>query len=189
MDQRRGITTAQIAMVAVFAALALVFNFAGDFIPIPDMPQGGSIEIEMIMLFFASYILGSKLGALTGIIYWILAFMTNQASYFLNVPQYLLDYIIPIMVCGASSIFMFKKISNLTLRIEVAIFISMLIKTLCNVLSGVFYYFPEGEVAGSIGSWTYSLGYNTPYNLVTMIICMILVPIVISRIAPRLRSH
>lgn len=189
MDQKRGMTTSQIAMVAVFAALTLVFNFAGDFIPFLDMPQGGSIEIETIMLFFASYVLGCKLGGLTGIIYWILAFITNQASYFLNVPQYLLDYIIPILFCSASSLLMFDFIRNKTLRIEVAIVISMVVKTLCNVLSGVYFYFPEGEVAGSLGSWIYSLQYNIPYNLVTMIICMILVPIVISRIAPRMKQH
>lgn len=186
MDQHR-ITTTQIVMVAIFAALALVFNFAGDFIPFLNMPNGGSIEVEMVMLFFASYILGYKLGGVSALIYWILAFMTNQASYFLNVPQYLLDYIIPIVVCGMSSVFMFKAIKNETLRIEVAIVISMAIKTLCNILSGVYYYFPEGEVAGSIGSWIYSVGYNSPYNIVTMIICMILVPIVIKRIGKRLR--
>ena len=189
MDQKRGITTRQIAMVAIFAALALVFNFVGDFIPFLAMPQGGSIEVETIMLFFASYVLGYKLGGLTGIIYWVLAFLFNQASYFLNVPQYLLDYIIPILVCSASSLLMFHRIGNTTLRIEIAIVISMLIKTLCNVLSGVYFYFPEGEVAGSLGSWIYSLEYNTPYNVATMIICMILVPIVILRIAPRLNKQ
>lgn len=179
-------TTLDIAYIAICAALTLVLKFAGDFIPFLKMPQGGSIEIELIILFFASFVLGYKKGIICGLVFWILSFILGQASWFVTIPQYLLDYIIPYILIGLSSLFCFKSIKNKTLSIDIAVFIAMCLKYLSNVLSGVFFYFPDGQSAGSIGAWIYSLSYNFAYNFVTMIICLIVVPIVIERLGKRL---
>ena len=58
----------------------------------------------------------------------------------------------------------------------------MLLKYASTVLSGVYFWFPEGSAAGSSAAWIYSLGYNAWYNLATMIVCMILVPLMIQRL-------
>lgn len=179
-------TTKDIAYIAICAALTLVLKFAGDFIPFLKMPQGGSIEIELIILFFASFTFGYAKGIITGLLFWVLSFICGQASWFVNVPQYLLDYIIPYVVIGLSSLFAIKAIKNKTLTIDIAVFISMCLKYLSNVLSGVFFYFPDGEAAGSAGAWIYSLSYNFGYNFVTMIVCLIVVPVVIDRLSKRL---
>ena len=43
---------------AMYTALYVVLKFVGNLIPFLKMPQGGSIEIELIALFIASYHLG-----------------------------------------------------------------------------------------------------------------------------------
>ena len=62
------------------------------------------------------------------------------------------------------------------------IVIAMLLKYFLQVLSGVYYWFPEGSYAGSAASWAFSLGYNLWYNLVTMVICVVVVPELIRRL-------
>lgn len=179
-------STKDIVLIAIFSALAIIFKFAGDFIPFLDMPNGGSIEIELMIILFSSFYLGYKKGSIVAIIFWILAFIFQKASWFINVPQYLLDYIIPYLSMGCATVACIKFIKNDWLRYDVAIFIAFAVKWLCNVLSGVYYYFPDGEVAGSVGSWVYSVGYNTPYNVVSLIICLICVPLIMKRIGSRL---
>ncbi len=182
MSENRKLSTKDIVYIALFAALALVFKFVGGFIPFLDMPQGGSIEIEMIILVIASFILGYKKGIITSLIYLLLAILFNEASYFLNPMQYACDYLVPIVAMGAATCFLFKGIKNKPIQYDIAIFIAFIIKWFAHLLSGVFFYFPENEVAGSLGAWIYSVNYNTPYVLVSMIIAMIIVPIIMGRI-------
>lgn len=59
------------------------------------------------------------------------------------------------------------------------IMIAMVLKYLSQVLSGVYFWFPEGSAAGSAAAWAFSLSYNLWYNVVTMIICVILVPLLV----------
>ena len=59
---------------------------------------------------------------------------------------------------------------------------AMLLKYVFQVLSGVYFWFPEGEAAGSSYAWTFSLSYNLWYNLVTMIVCIFAVPLLIDRL-------
>ena len=62
----------------------------------------------------------------------------------------------------------------------IGVIVSILLKWLSNVVSGVFFYFPEGSAAGSLPAWSYSVAYNTWYNLATMIVCVIVVPLLIN---------
>ena len=182
MTKSKKWTTKDVVYVAVFAALALVFKFVGGFIPFLKMANGGSIEIEMIVLVIASFVLGYQKGIVSALVYWVLAFMFNEASYFLNPLQYACDYLIPFVAMGCTTLFLFKGIKNDNLRYIVAVFIAFFIKYICHLISGAFFYFPEGEVAGSVGAWIYSIGYNAPYVIVSMIIAMLIVPMIMSRV-------
>ena len=46
------------AYMALYAALYIVLKYVGNLIPFLDMPNGGSIELELIAVFIASYHLG-----------------------------------------------------------------------------------------------------------------------------------
>lgn len=63
------------------------------------------------------------------------------------------------------------------------IVIGMLLKYVSQVLSGVFFWFPEGTAAGSWPAWTYSLSYNLWYNMVTLIVLAGVIPLLIDRLS------
>lgn len=214
-----------ISYIGLYIALYIVLKFAGNFIPFLDMPNGGSIELELIAIFVASYHLGWKKGILTAIISMLVSFIF-WPPYFVNLIQLILDYFGPLMACGlASIIWPFKNMNKVTVIIcsliiaisgylgiinsfdssmitsvialivvivlfififwsssaqrKFGVVISMFVKYILHVLSGVFFWFPEGYAAGSLYAWTYSLVYNLWYNLVTMVVCIIIAPILI----------
>lgn len=217
-----------IAYMGLYVALYVVLKLVGNMIPFLDMPNGGSIELELIAVFIASYHLGWVKGVGVGVISLFVSFLFSS-PYILTPMQFILDYIAPHVVIGMTSLLWpFKNVSKtvagilsfvialcaffgiskswnggavtivIALLVAVAalvftytfvlkkegfgIAIGMLLKYVCNVLSGVFYYFPEGAAAGSAAAWTFSLGYNLWYNLVTMIVCIFVVPMLISRL-------
>lgn len=217
-----------ITFIGLYVALYVVLKFIGNLIPILDMPNGGSIELELIAVFIASYQLGWKKGVLTAIISMLVSFIF-WPPYYVNPIQLILDYFGPLMACGlASIVWPFKEMNKLeviicglivgvggylgilksfapstfatiiSIVIGIALFvfiywslsaqrkfgvvISMFIKYILHVLSGVYYWFPEGYAAGSAYAWIYSLSYNLWYNLVTMVVCIIIVPILIDRL-------
>ncbi len=169
--------------ISLYAALAVVLKYVSHMIPFLQMPQGGSIELEYIAIFIASYHFGYKKGMLVGILAWLLGFIFGFNNYFLNPMQYALDYIIPVLVCGAASCLCpIEKI-----RLYGGVTIAMLLKYVSTVLSGAYFWPPEGSVAGSSAAWIFSLSYNAWYNLATLIVCIILVPLMYKAIQPRIK--
>lgn len=169
-----------LVFVALYAAMAIAFEFISKMIPFLQMPQGGSIELALIPIFMASYHLGFKKGLLTSFLWWGIGFMMGGNNWFVSVPQYLLDYIIPLFICSIAAMFpRIGKISN----IYTGVVITMILKFLAHVLSGVFYWFPEGSTAGSVAAWTYSIGYNLWYNLATLVVSIVVVPLIIKAVS------
>ncbi len=164
------------AYMALYAALYIVLWYVGEFIPFLQMPQGGSIEIEFAAIFIASYHLGWKYGIFTALLSWLIQFALGGASWFLNPMQYILDYIVPLVVCGIASVYWRGKG-----KYVIGVSVGMILKYISTVLSGV-YFWAEGMAAGSKEAWIYSLGYNLWYNLATCVVCMILVPFLLQRL-------
>lgn len=178
-------TIRMMTYLALYAALSVVLKYCSQIIPILQMPQGGSIELEYIAIFIASYHLGWKKGLITGLLAWFLGFLFGFNNWFLNPMQYALDYVIPVLVCGmASTLFPIKK-WNLYGGVTVA----MILKYISTVLSGVYYWPPEGSVAGSGAAWVYSLSYNAWYNLATLIVCIVLVPLLYKSISFKIKEQ
>ena len=218
-----------IAYMGLYAALYIVLKFVGNLIPILQMPNGGSIELELIPVFIASYHLGWKKGIGVAIISWLLTIILGFPMWLYWPIQIALDYVGPLAVCGlASFLWPFHdlgKAGSLACGLVLAaaaaggiilsyghsilvyvisavvaaglfafnywylkekkvfgVVIAMLLKYFLQVLSGVYYWFPEESYAGSSFAWTNSLVYNLGYNLVTMIVCMIAVPFLIDRL-------
>ena len=226
MDMNSKIKVLSITYGALYVALYIALKWIGNLIPFLQMPNGGSIELELIAIFVASYHLGWKYGGIIAILSWVLTIFLGFTMWFVKIPQIFLDYILPLLVCGlASLLWPFNKSNkalnylmavllavaaffgisrswNGTTAIVVAVIasfavliftiwylstrqcfgvvLSMVLKYIFQVLSGVYYWMPEGSLAGSSEAWIFSLGYNLWYNLVTMIVCIFLVPLLIN---------
>ncbi|MBR3356712.1 MAG: energy-coupled thiamine transporter ThiT [Solobacterium sp.] len=212
--------------MALYVALYIVLKWVGNMIPFLQMPNGGSIELELIAVFIASYHLGWKGGLAVAILSWLITIVLGFPMYFYWPVQILLDYVLPLAACGiASLLFPIRDLNTpgavalavilaagaffgiynsypegtavtvgaialaagmfaftywyLKTRSHFGIVAAMLLKYVFQVLSGVYFWFPEGEAAGSAYAWTFSLSYNLWYNLVTMIVCIIVVPLLI----------
>lgn len=166
--------------MAFYAALALALDYVSQMIPFLQMPNGGSINLAVIPVFVASYHLGWKKGAVTGLLWWLIGFLMGLNNWFVDPFQYALDYIIPAMICGLASLMpKIGKISNL----YSGVIVMMILKYASHVLAGVYYWPPEGAARGSWAAWVYSLGYNAGYNLATLIVALIVVTLLVNRLA------
>ena len=168
---------------AMYIALAVALNAFNTAMPIIQMPNGGSLELLVIALFIASYHLGWKWGAAVSALSWVIGAMFGLNNYMVSVPQVLLDYVVPFVAIGMASLAPAIHIKNKKLsNIYTGVCFGMLLKYFSQVLSGVFFWFPQGSAAGSWAAWACSLPYNFWYNLVTFIAAIILVPLLVKRL-------
>ena len=187
-----------IAFMAIYMALYVALKMVGNMIPFLQMPNGGSIELELIPLMIASYHLGWKYGVLCGLASFLLTIVLGFPMYFVQPIQILLS-LIGLSACaavyysyGMNLMALVAGIVLAALVIALGLFLTstkghfgivivMIIKYFSTVISGA-YFWAEGTAAGSLPAWTFSLGYNLWYNLVTMIVCLLMVPVLMSRI-------
>lgn len=220
--------TKMIAYLALYVALYVVLKWIGNMIPFLQMPNGGSIELELIAVFLSSYHLGWKNGAIVALLSWLITIILGFPMYFVNPIQILLDYVLPLVVVGLASFLWpfndLKKAGSICMSILIAVLaflgivyswnkttsayivgaliaigtgaftywylrtkkyfgivISMLLKYVFQMLSGV--YFWAGDYgAGTKEAWVFSAGYNLWYNLVTLVVCIYVVPMLIERL-------
>ena len=166
--------------MGMYIALALVLDYISQINPILQMPLGGSINLGVIPIIMASYHLGWKKGVSAGLLWWFVGFaLFGLNRWYLNPTQYLLDYLVPDAIIGMACVMPKLFMKN---NLYTGIVLVCVIRFISNVLSGVFFYFPEGSAPGSIGSWIYSINYNVWYNLATMVVAIIIAPILIKRI-------
>ena len=95
----------KIAFMAIYMALYVALKMVGNMIPFLQMPNGGSIELELIPLMIASYHLGWKYGALCGLASFLLTIVLGFPMYFVQPMQIVLDYVLPISIVGMVSLF------------------------------------------------------------------------------------
>lgn len=173
-----------LVFMAFYVALSLVLNYLNKLFPIIQMPNGGSLEYAVIACFVASYHLGWQKGVVVSLLSWLLGVMFGMHNYMVSLPQTLLDYVIPYGLLGLAALFPRIKMGNFTLsNIYTGITGCMILKYVSHVLSGVYFWFPEGEAAGSVAAWIYSAWtYNLGYNLVTLIVALILTPLLIKAV-------
>lgn len=93
-----------LAYLALYTALYIVLKFVGNFIPFLAMPNGGSIEIELIAVCLASYHLKWKGGVAVAILSWLMTIVLGFPMYFVHPIQIALDYVLPLVFVGLSSL-------------------------------------------------------------------------------------
>lgn len=167
--------TRNIVFIALYVALAISLDYIKELLPFLNMRAGGSINIALIPIVVASFHLGVKKGIVTGLMWWLLSFVLGLNKWFICLPQYLLDYIIPSGIVGISSLFYKNKTSK---EIILGIILMMIIRTTSIIVSGA-YYWPGELASGSKAAFIYSLSYNLPYSVLTCLMLVILIPIIL----------
>ena len=168
----------RIALLSIYVALAIVLDFIKTYIPFLNMPSGGSINIALIPIVLVSFNLGIKDGMLAGFLWWLISSILGLNPYYLNIYQYVVDYILPSVVVGLSSV-LYKE--HNTVEIELGLLIMMIIRTSLLIISGAIFW-PSGDASNSLASWIGSIAYNLPYSITTLVMLMIVVPILLKSI-------
>lgn len=163
------------AYVGMFMAITIVLGYFNKFLP--EMPQGGTISIDIIAIFLCAYFMGAGYGVICGVGVAILQFALGMASYY-GPWSVLLDYVLPLAVCGLAPLLKTTKVGNVP--IFWGVLMSMILKFISHYLSGAWLFaeYAEGN------PWIYSFWYNLYYNLGTLVLCIIVVPILYQRLEP-----
>lgn len=166
--------------IAIFAALGYGLDMLSGLYSRFIFPNGGSIGIAMVCVFFMAFRRGLISGILTGLIIGLLqliggVYVSGLADTGFKVfCQIALDYWLAYPVVGFAGVIT-AKIRQASTRKEMAVFIGMgcliggFFKYLCHFLSGVLFW-PD-DLWGVGGSTIYSLLYNGAYMVPSIIIC------------------
>ena len=165
----------KLVFISIYCALAIVLDFIKSFIPMLNMPSGGSINIALIPIVVCSFHLGIISGIISGLLWWVISSLLGLNPYYISLMQYVVDYIFPSAVIGISSIFYRNK---KLFEIEAGITFMMLVRTVLLIISGSVFW-QEGVAAGSKQAFIASIIYNVPYSFATLIMLLIVIPFVL----------
>ena len=163
------------AKMIAFGALAIALSFVLSCVRLYRMPTGGSVtpgSMLPLMLFSVSFGMGPDLVA--GLAYGLLQYL--QGGWWLNVWQFLLDYLLAFAALGLAGIAHNKKEHWLYLSIPVA----ALGRAVCAILAGLMWVADTPLEELTIGSiqfnspLLYSVVYNGAYLIPDTLICLLL---------------
>lgn len=183
-------STKVLAEIAIFAALGLVLDALSSGIFRSVWVNGGSICIAMVCVFIISYRRGLLPGLLCGFILSIVQmfsgiYVINGVTYSgpmrVLAPffQVMLDYILGYTLCGLAGAFA-KRYKNTDSKktkityILIGTVIGGLLKFICHVLAGGFFWLGDGSGTFwgvSNSTWLYSIVYNGTYCIPNIILC------------------
>ncbi len=167
-----------IAYCSIYLAISILMNYLNSYIPFLKMSNGGSIDISLIPLILCGIHLGFKSSMITTFSYWLITSLLGFNSYYLNIIQYIFDYIIPIHSLSLIPLFVKDKKNQ---NIIIGITIVFLIRYFSFLISGIFFFIPDGSYAGSFLSILNSFAYNTPYNIVSYFVSVVVVLVILKR--------
>lgn len=143
--------------VGVAVALAAVLSLIRVF----RMPQGGSISLEMVPIFYVALRRGGGTGVLAGLVLGMVKLVLEP--YVVHPLQFLMDYPLAFAALGLAGFFPGAPL--------VGVLVGGAARFLLHVLSGVVFfasYAPEGS-----NVWVYSLTYNATYMVPEVVIAML----------------
>ncbi len=148
---------------AVLIAMAFILSL----LKLWKMPLGGSITpVSMLPILLIGYRHGPAWGLISGFSYSVLQFI--ESPYFLFPLQFLLDYTLPFTALGLAGFFRNRKYA-----FQVGSLVAVSARTLCHVLSGVFFFSEYAAEAGYNSAVLYTLAYNLSYMLPELILTLI----------------
>jgi len=148
-----------IILVALAGALSLVSH---SFF---SLPQGGSINIGMVPIFWLAFRRGPKIGVFAGAVFGVVVLAI--APFVVNPAQFILDYPLPFACLGLAGFFHKLPIAGIGIGVT-GRFIS-------HFVSGVI-YFPHYAPPG-MSPLFYSAVYNALYLVPSIIVCAIVIGI------------
>ena len=178
-----------IAEIAIFAAIAVVLDILQGGIWKAAFANGGSIGFAMVPIFVIAYRRGLIAGLICGLIVSILQmlggiYVINSGSldgWKGNAGPYIqvmLDYVLAYTVVGFSGAFAglyrTSEGKKKVLFVIIGCVIGGLLKYLCHVLSGIFFW--PGKMWGVSGH-AYSWLYNGLYMIPNIVVCTVVMAI------------
>lgn len=172
---KRRFAVEELVEIGVVLALAVVLGMFRIF----RMPQGGSISLEMVPIFYIAFKYGLVPGIVTGTLYGVLQLFLG--AYIVHPLQLILDYPLAFALLGVAGLFKrrVEKSPDL-LVISGAILIGTLGRFLSHIFSGVIFfsqYAPDEMWGLSIGNnpYLYSFLYNVSFLLPEALITLLVV--------------
>lgn len=152
--------TRVIAEVAITVALAAALNL----IPLFKLPQGGSVSLDMIPIFFLAFYRGPLMGMLAGAIYGFVDYTMDP--FFVHPAQLILDYPLAFALVGLAGFFG----SDNPVKVAAGIIFGATARFSAHLVSGAIFfasYAPKGQ-----NPWLYSAIYNGSYMTLSTIIAI-----------------
>lgn len=149
--------TEKLVLTAMMVSLAVVIDLIMKMIPLLDMPQGGSFNLNMLPLFLLAYILGPVYGILGGVCFGMLNFFLDGADG--GIVALILDYVLAFGALGLAGFFK-KALKGDYVQFVSGIVVCCIIRFFCSTLSGVIVWETP---------WVGSMAYNGGYMLASML--------------------
>jgi len=163
------------ARMLSMAALSIALSFVLSCLRLFRMPTHGAITPgSMLPIMLFSLVYGVGPGMLTGLTYGVLQYVQDPS--FLNVWQFILDYLIAFAALGLAGIGKGKDKAWMYISIPIAVFG----RAVSAILAGIMWaneYFDYGLKIGSMefsSPVLYSMVYNGVYLIPETIICLVL---------------
>ena len=171
------------------AALSIALSFVLSCLRLFRMPTHGSVTPgSMLPIMLFSLVYGVGPGLLTGLVYGVLQYIQDPS--FLNVWQFLLDYLIAFSALGLAGIGKNRGTKWMYISIPVA----ALARTVSAILAGVMWaleYIDYGLTIGSMefsSPFVYSLVYNGVYMIPETVICLVLAFLIAKPVLKAMKS-
>lgn len=166
----------QLVEMGVALALAVVLGLFRVY----RMPQGGSVSLEMVPIFYIAFKYGVLPGMVTGALYGVLQLFIG--AYVIHPLQLILDYPLAYALLGLAGIFKSRiKVKGSSYLIISAIVLGSLGRFVSHLFSGVIFfsqYAPEVMWGLHIGanpylySTLYNLSFLLPEALITLVVVL-----------------
>jgi thiamine transporter len=160
---------ATIAELAIALALAWVLGMWRMF----EMPQGGSVSLEMLPIVFVAVRRGLVPGVVVGALYGGLVLIVPNGSVYLLQPlQVLLDYplafaalglagLVPVPLAGAPGVDTRRRILTFAVLLLAAVTVAALARFASHFVAGIVFWGDNAPAGQPV--WLYSLLYNITY--------------------------
>lgn len=169
MDRKKLIVMMEIALMT---ALAVIL----DFIPLFQMPFGGSVTLSMLPILVIAYRRGLKAGVTAGFLFGTANLMFGP--YIVHWVQALLEYPVAFAVVGAAGLFSFREQTSVKLKYAylcAGVALAIALRFAAHFTAGVIWFgefAPEGTPV-AVYSFLYNLSYLGP-TFILLLIVMIL---------------
>ena len=165
---KNNLTLRSLTEGAIFVALAVVVGKLKLF----ELPQGGSINLAMLPVFFYCARWGFRSGMLASFVYSLLK-LAFDGAYAWGWQSIVGDYLVAFTVLGLAGLFAGRRYGFFT-----GMVVGALARFLVHYVVGATVwaeYMPETFFGMTMHSpWFYSLLYNGSFILVDMILCLVI---------------